>query len=251
MRFKFDLRENVNYNAANFFEKSKKLKNKIEGVEQTISKYEKEKIKLISKEKEFVEEQTKEREIKNRKKEWFEKFHWFYTSKGKLCIGGRDASSNENIIKKYTDKEDLVFHTDMSGSPFFVLKGGSSDKNEIEEVANITACYSKAWKKGMSNSDVFYVKAEQVTKEANSGEYLGKGSFMITGKTNYVRNKMEISVAVEDGKVIIGSDLKKGVVLVPGDDKTSDVAKKLKHKLGGLLDDFIRAIPAGGCKIKK
>ena len=29
---------------------------------------------------------------------------------------------NEDLLKKHLDNEDLVFHTEMKGSPFFILK---------------------------------------------------------------------------------------------------------------------------------
>lgn len=256
----FDLRKSVNDNASVYFEKSKKLKNKIEGIERTVSKYVKEKEKLELKEKESAEKTEEVHKLKHRKKEWFEKFRWFHTSKGNLCIGGRDASSNESIIKKYVEKDDLIFHTDMAGSPFFVLKlsGKSTVSNdELEEVATATASYSKAWGKGLSESDVFYVKPEQVTKEANSGESLSTGSFVIRGETNYVRNKMQLAVGVEDnGRVNCGSvksissRFKEYAVLVQGDEKASDVAKKLKRFFkNGLLDDLVKIVPSGGAKL--
>ena len=52
-----------------------------------------------------METSSKEKKLERKKsREWFEKFHWFYTSEGFLCIGGRDSTSNEIIIKKHTDK---------------------------------------------------------------------------------------------------------------------------------------------------
>lgn len=259
---KFDLRKSVNDNAADYFEKAKKLKGKIEGINLTISKYEEEKTKMIDKEAESEVLFEEHQKLKHRKKEWFEKFRWFYTSYGHLCIGGRDASSNEAIIKKYVEKEDFVFHTDMAGSPFFVLKLGQEDivdVDELEEVATVTASYSRAWGKGLSESDVFYVRPEQVTKDANSGESLATGSFVIRGETKYVRNEMKLGVGVEkSGRIFCGSvrgvskKFDEYLILVQGDDKASDVAKKMKRFFGnGLLDDFVKVVPAGGAKISE
>jgi len=56
--------------------------------------------------------------VKKRKREWFEKFRWFYSSEGFLVVGGRDATTNEILIKKHTDKDDLVFHTDAINAIF-------------------------------------------------------------------------------------------------------------------------------------
>lgn len=255
---KFDLRKSVNENASEYFEKAKKLKNKIQGINSTIEKYSKEKIKF-EKEVEKEKKEYKEKEsLLTRKKDWYEKFRWFFTSQNKLCIGGRDSSTNEQIIKKYTDENDLVFHTDMAGSPFFILKNGKgSDDLELYEVASITACYSRAWKMGLTKTDVFYVNPEQVSKQAKAGESLSKGSFVIKGKTNYIDHEMRIAISLDDKKrVVIGSvrafQNKTHVVVIQGSDKTSDVAKKLnKFFKEGLLDEFVKVIPSGGAKISK
>ena len=256
MKIKYDLRKSVNENAAVYFEKSKKLKKKLEGIETTIDKYEKEKKDLLKKKAVFEAEQESESRLKQRKKEWFEKFRWFYTSKGHLAIGGRDSSTNEVIIKKHTENGDLVFHTDQAGSPFFVLKSENPTEEEIEEVASATASFSRAWKNGLSSTDVFYVTPDQVTKEANAGESLAKGAFVIKGKTTYVKNKVELAVEVDtDGRVQVAppSSLgNKAIKIIQGNEKTSDIAKKLIKMLkNGLLDDFVRSLPSGGCKIKK
>ncbi|MBU0666161.1 MAG: DUF814 domain-containing protein [Nanoarchaeota archaeon] len=206
-------------------------------------------------------EKTEEKEItikKIRKKEWYEKFRWFVSSEGLLVIGGRDATTNEIVIKKHADKNDVVFHTDMAGSPFVVIKSDEKkiSQSTMQEASDFTACYSRAWREGLTTLDVFYVKPEQVSKEAKAGEYMTKGSFMITGKTNYLPPKMNLAVGVYEEKIMAGpvSAIKKHckecVEIMQGDKKTSDVAKKIKKKIGGDLDEVIRVLPAGGCDVK-
>ncbi|MGB6785190.1 MAG: NFACT family protein, partial [Nitrosotalea sp.] len=41
-----------------------------------------------------------------KKKEWYERYRWFFTSDGLLAIGGRDASSNSSVIRKHLGKDD-------------------------------------------------------------------------------------------------------------------------------------------------
>jgi len=43
----------------------------------------------------------------------------------------------------------------------------------------------------------------------------------------------------------------KFVQIQQGNDKTGAVAKKIQKKIGGDLDEIIRAIPAGGVKVKR
>ncbi|MBU0471640.1 MAG: DUF814 domain-containing protein, partial [Nanoarchaeota archaeon] len=176
MRITLDFRKTVEQNASDYFEKSKKAKKKLKGAMKALLKT-KEKLK-ITESKEVVPEKPIIRKIK--KKEWYEKFRWFVSSDGFLIIAGRDATTNEIVIKKHTDKEDLVLHTDMAGSPFVVVKaeGKEIPKTTLQEACDFTADYSRGWKEGLSTLAVFYVKPEQVTKEANTGESLPKGAFM-------------------------------------------------------------------------
>ncbi|MFH1682471.1 MAG: NFACT RNA binding domain-containing protein, partial [Candidatus Woesearchaeota archaeon] len=163
------------------------------------------------------------------------------------------------IIKKHMDKDDIVFHTDMPGSPFFIIKNGAeAGEATIQETAIATACYSKAWKLGFSTAEVFSVQPEQVTKEAKSGEYMGKGSFMIYGKRNYFNPKLEYALGLVEEEIIggpvaaVSKKTKNYLMVLPGEEKKSNLAKKIKSKLkGGDTDEIIKFLPAGGAGIKK
>ena len=297
MELEFDLTKSVDENAGIYFDLSKKAKKKVEGAKKALEDSTKKLLELQSKEDKFWQEEEKKKVISERKREWYEKFHWFISSEGFLCIGGKDATSNEIVIKKHTDKEDLVFHTDMSGSPFFVIKKGSgaSEKTRME-AAQAVGVYSRAWKLGHTTADVFYVKPEQVTKEAQSGEHLAKGSFMIMGKTLYLYPRLEYAIGLvkvelsqdseqnlefkksadddksfqshkvvsdkllersEEVQVIggpvsaVSSKTTNFIIVIPGKEKKSSLAKKIKQKLkGGDLDEIIKFLPAGGGEVK-
>ncbi|MBW3012210.1 DUF814 domain-containing protein [Candidatus Woesearchaeota archaeon] len=258
-----DLNKSVEENAEAYYEKAKKAKRKYEGAEKTLEEFNARLEKLKKEKQQALEKLEKEHEEKakpKRKKEWYEKFRWFRTSSGLLAIGGRDATSNDIIIKKHTEKGDIVFHTDMAGSPFFVIKaeGKDIDEKAIDETAQATASYSRAWRAGLTTLEVFYVNPEQVTKEAQSGEYLGKGAFMIRGKTTYKHPTIALTVGItKDGMIMGGPEsavkahCEKYVNIAQGNEKSSDVAKKIKQKIGGELDDIMRALPSGGVRIGK
>jgi len=99
MKIKLDLKKGIEENASVYFDKAKKFKKKITGCESTIKLYEK---KLSKLDKDFKKTEVVVKV--DRKKHWFEKFRWFYTSTGKLVVGGRDATTNEIVIKKHVDK---------------------------------------------------------------------------------------------------------------------------------------------------
>src|SRR3989338_6650919 len=113
-----DLTKDVNANAAVYFEKAKKCRHKLKGAEEALAKSKEKLSQLLKKNSKELEKAEKEVKIE-REKKWYEKFRWFISSEGFLCIGGRDATSNEIIIKKHTEKNDIVFHTEAPGSPFF------------------------------------------------------------------------------------------------------------------------------------
>lgn len=259
MEIEIDLNQSVEENAGRYFDLSKKAKKKLEGAREAL-KDSKQKLEQLQKDEEhFWHEEEKKQQKKERKREWYEKFHWFISSEDFLCIGGKDATSNEMVVKKHLEPGDLILHTDMAGSPFFIIKNGQeATELTINEAAQAVAVYSKAWKLGHATADVFYVKPEQVTKEARSGEYVPKGAFMIYGKTDYLHPKVEYAIGLVDEEIIggpltaIAKKTKSFIIVIPGRRKKSELAKKIKSKLnGGDLDDIIRFLPSGGAEIKK
>lgn len=201
------------------------------------------------------------------KKEWYQKFRWFYTSEGKLAVGGRDAQSNTILVKKHMEDGDVAYHADLFGSPFFILKEGKTQTDaEVRQMGNATASFSSAWKTGLSAADAYWVLPDQVSGSAPSGEYLARGSFAIRGKKNFVtKNPVELAVGMDAaGRIVSGPEeaiMKQAsayLVVIPNREKASDTAKKvffeLKKLHGGelganTLDDIMRALPAGGGKV--
>lgn len=270
-----DLNKSLEENAGVYFENAKKLKKKLSGAKSTLEKFQKKYLELSQK----SEEKTKEPQVKEAKRrEWFEKFRWFYTSNKILVIAGRDSTTNEILIKKYTKENDLVFHTDMAGSPFAVLKLSGDEElglkpspkeeltqNILQEVADFTVSFSKAWTKGMSALEVFYVEPSQVTKTPNSGESLSKGAFVIRGKVNYLLGKMNIALGLiknsndfKEEKLMVApiqaikANCKENYQLVlQGKKKPSEIAKLIKAKFAyNDLDEIIRMLPSGTLEIK-
>jgi len=139
-----------------------------------------------------------------------------------------------------------------------VKNGITAPASTLDEAAQAVAIYSKSLKFGHTVADVFYVSPEQVTKEAKSGEYISKGSFMVYGKKNFLRPKVECAIGLVEGQIIGGpvNAIKKQtqhfVVILPGDEKKSSLAKKIVHRLkGGDLDEVMLFLPAGEGRLEK
>lgn len=254
MKIKLCLDKSLEENASEYYDEAKKYKKKIDGALKVI---EESRIKLRHVEKTKPVEKKKDLS-EQRKKQWYEKFHWFISSEGFLVIAGRDSTTNEIIMKKHTDVNDVVFHTEAPGSPFTVIKCDNKVPGEktLQEAAIETASYSKAWKLGIAYTEVFHVKPEQVSKTSESGEYLVKGSFMIRGKKNIITTRLELAIGNKDCMIIGGpveaikAQTDRYVIIIQGPERSSDVAKKILKRISGNLDDIITFIPAGGAKIK-
>jgi predicted ribosome quality control (RQC) complex YloA/Tae2 family protein len=240
--FDLNLKKSAQQNAAEYYEGAKKIGDKIRGLEKAIEQT-KERIEKVKSE-ELEKEVAAPTAIPvRRKRDWYEKFRWFLSSEGFLVIGGKDAATNEILIKKYMEPHDIVFHADIPGSPFVVIKTqGKTPEKTINEAAQFTASYSRAWKEGLKAMDVYWVKPEQVSKTPPSGEYLPRGSFMIYGTKNYVRNvTLEIAIGIkrENGAFrVIGGPLEAiskqtnlFIKIVPGNEPSGKLAKNIRKAL--------------------
>ncbi|MGQ9641512.1 MAG: ribosome rescue protein RqcH [Candidatus Bathycorpusculaceae bacterium] len=198
LRFSLNLRGKVFEDAGRFYEQSKRAKQKVDGAKAALEETRKKLMKVEAKIRETqaleqVEPAEVSKELERRKikrKEWFEKFRWFRSSDGFLVLAGKDAVSNEVLIKKYTDEHDIIFHADVAGAPFVVIKTEGKEPTQqcLQEAGEFAAAYSRGWREGFGTVDVYWVEPEQISKKGPSGEYIPRGAFMVTGKRNWIRN---------------------------------------------------------------
>ena len=253
------LRESLQDNAALYFDQSKRFRKKGEGAQRALSKLQV-RIDKLSAAKERKSAVAPKKRAPRRRGEWYESFRWFTTSDGLLCVGGRDAATNEIVIKKHTESTDLVFHTTAPGSPFFVLKTKGkavpSDAS-VEEAAIATVSFSRAWRMGLASFEVFYVKPAQLSKEAPAGEYVSRGAFMVRGKRTTRTVPLQIAVGLRnDGRIMSGplaavkAHCTKHVLIKSGKGKATDLAKRIIKQLGsGTVDEVLRTLPGGGSEL--
>jgi predicted ribosome quality control (RQC) complex YloA/Tae2 family protein len=236
-----DLTLNINENAADYYEKAKKMERKIVGARKAMKKPRK--VKEVSPPKRTI----------LRKREWYEKFHWCLSSEGYLILGGRDTRSNELLVKKYMEPSDVYVHADIQGAPSVIVKNGQkASESTIEEAAQFAAAYSSAWNH-FGSLECYWVNPEQVTKSPPSGEYLTPGAFFIAGSKNFVKVNLGIVIGVCEDKVMGGPESavkahsKVYVVIGFGDEKKERLAKQIGKILDYPdLDEIIRALPGKG-----
>ncbi|MGB9676753.1 MAG: ribosome rescue protein RqcH [Candidatus Bathyarchaeales archaeon] len=256
LRFSLQIQSKLFDSATKFYEQGKKAKQRLEGAKKALEETRKKladieaKIKAEAKTAitaaptKSVEEEIAKRRIKG--KEWYEKFRWFKTSEGFLVVAGKDAVSNEVLIKKYTAPEDIVFHADIIGAPFTVIKteGKTPSPQSLKEAAEFAAAHSRGWREGFATVDVYWITPEQISKTAPSGEYVPHGAFTISGKRNWMRNTpLKIAIGTipneEKGKIkfaagpvdAVKAKTQNYVVIVPGDTSAKELSKQILKKL--------------------
>ena len=266
-KIKVDSKSSLQSIASVLFNEAKRKSGAIKSIEQIKNNTQKKLAKLQSTAK-TEKDSVSFAEI--RKKNWYERYRWFFTSDGILAIGGRDAPSNSAVVRKHLGKNDKIFHADIFGSPFFILKDAENPSTaSMNEVAHATVCFSRAWREGMYGVSAYWVEPEQVKKSAPSGQFLPKGSFSIEGQRNFVKiSTLKLAVGIlpqgDDYVVTCGppETIKKNsicyAIIEPHGADMVDSAKKIRLEFLKLeeeitkkinIDDFVRALPAGASQI--
>ncbi|NYT06847.1 MAG: fibronectin-binding domain-containing protein, partial [Methanomicrobiales archaeon] len=247
------IHEGLEASIGRYYDATKKLKKKIAGARAAMDRP-------------VAGEKRKAVRTPVMKRRWYHRFRWFITSDGVLVLGGKDASQNEELVKKYMEGGDRFVHADVHGASVVIVKGTTG---RMDEAAQFAASYSGAWRSGHFSADVYAVSPAQVSKTPEAGEFISRGSFVVRGERDYYRD-VPLAVAIglqrEPEVAVIGGPpsavaAKTGlyVLLRPGTFEPNDMAKKLlrvfRERLGdeaGSLKGVLSAeaiaafVPPGG-----
>jgi predicted ribosome quality control (RQC) complex YloA/Tae2 family protein len=261
--FNLDLHKTLFESASEFYKRSKRAKQKMEGAQAALN----DSLSRLQEAKAKVEEAQTLESVKPaeamemlekrrvERKEWFEKFRWFVSSDGFLVVAGKDAVTNEVLIKKYTDSGDIVFHADIVGAPFVVIKKEEREPGEecLREAGEFAAAFSRGWREGFASVDVYWVKPEQLSKGGPSGESVGRGAFVVRGERNWMRGvplRVAVGVALEEGTgvarigggpvEVVKAKTTSHVVIVPGDLSGKELFKRVLKSLADKVSKELR-----------
>ncbi|MGA1873678.1 MAG: NFACT RNA binding domain-containing protein, partial [Thermoplasmatota archaeon] len=252
----------LNQNADLLYTRSKTARKKIEGIEAAL-RSSRDKLERARRD---IEDREDGESIRKLRRFWFESYRWCFTSSRILIIGGRDAKTNERIVKKYMRDSDLYAHADLSGASSVILrvdKDREADEASKEQAVHFSILNSKAWHAKVGSAGGYWVLPDQVSRTPQSGEFLAKGSFVIRGKKNFVEKlPMEgaVGTVYVEGvpKVMFGpvdavKEICQGNILLlrPGRTKKSDIAKVIAKELGGELDQVMSVLPPGGIDMSR
>ncbi len=202
------------------------------------------------------------------KAHWFERFRWFLSSEGAVVIGGRDATSNDLMVRRNLKEGDRYVHADLHGAASVIVKHpppGAPAISELtlREAGQWAVVYSRAWRAGLASASAFWVEPEQVSKAGASGEFVGRGAWAIHGAKHFLKDlPLEIGLGTVDyeGEALwsaappaaLRARGRLRVTLVPGEERDrAGVESSLAADLGLARDRVQSLLPAGGLAVQR
>jgi len=255
-----DVRKNVPRNANAYYEREKKIRDKIEGAREAMELTR----RALEQEEIPVEE---ERETTSEETFWFEDYRWFLSSDGNLVICGRDAASNEEVVKKHLESNDRYVHADLHGAPSCVVKARGADGKKrsisdetLEEACQFALSHSSAWKQYASGR-AYWVTPDQVSKTPESGEHLPTGAFVIRGKRSYMKCPVRLAVGLVsvlgERKLMVGppravaAHADELLSIVPGTTDKNEAARNLAMRYGADVETLQQQLPPGDVSVQE
>ena len=199
---------------------------------------------------------------------WFEKSpRWLLTSGGFAAVAGKDARTNDWVVKRNLRPEDIYIHADVHGAPSVVVRctaGNAPVGAELEQICQWAVCFSKAWRAGHASADAFWVRGDQVTKAGASGEFVPAGAWVIHGTKNFLKDlPLELGVGEVrwEGEVLLmagppsaftGPGRRLLWSLRPGrEDARREAERELSRSLGCSLETVQSMLPGGGLDLRR
>ena len=284
---KLRLDDTVHQNAQHFFTTATKQKAKTKGAVDALEETNIQLKRALKKEVK-AKESGRLSKLKRSKRLWFENHRWSMTSGGHLLVGGKDAKGNDAVVKKHLSGSDMYLHADIHGAPSCSLRASQGfvvDENrpshipediptfklvdklgdekitdeKLIEAATLALCWSRAWASGGGHGTVFAVKPAQVSKTAQTGEFVGKGAFIVRGQRQWFRDldvKIGVGIVAINGVPLLMSGTPELIlsicsryaILTPGISKKDRLANRI-YKNTGISTDEILAVLPGSCDI--
>ena len=218
-----ELDATVHQNAQRYFESARKQKNKTSGAVEALAETER-KLKRARKNEAKQKASGKLNRMKRSKRMWFEQHRWGMIEGGHLLVGGKDAKGNDAVVKKHLSNDDMYLHADLHGAPSCSLRASQGfaleerrpahlpsdipayrlvdkledptlDEKKLQQAAALALSWSRAWNGGGAHGTVYSVKPAQVSKSAQTGEFVGKGAFVIRGQRTWYKD-MDVRIGI-------------------------------------------------------
>lgn len=124
-----------------------------------------------------------------RPKFWFEKFHWFVSSEGYLCLAGKDDAQSDMLYYRHVNDNDSYVTSDEAGSlQVFIknpFKGEGVPPSTLMQAGMFAMTTSAAWNNKVTTS-AWVLKTDEVSKRDFDGTFLEAGRFRTLAKQRFL-----------------------------------------------------------------
>jgi predicted ribosome quality control (RQC) complex YloA/Tae2 family protein len=103
------------------------------------------------------------------------KFREIKLESGTKILLGKDENSNDELMKEFKGKENIILHTLKPGSPFCVIKDSNPSKQDITTSGAVCASYSQDWRDNKKNVIVHVFTGKDISKRI----WMKKGSWKV------------------------------------------------------------------------
>lgn len=182
--------------------------------------------------------------VKSKKIKDYEKYRWFFTSNKVLVIGGKNAEQNEELVRRFVKQKCkyIVMHTMRPGSPFSIIISENPSKEDLEEAAIFTGCFSKGWKECRKKMMIDVFLLEQMVKESSMKD----GTFRVLDKIEHKPVNLKLYLTKQNNKLrAVPFEVKNSTVIVPGKTDKDRFAEQISVKLEISIQEVIEALPTG------
>ena len=124
----------------------------------------------------------------------------------------------------------------------------------MEHGAQMALCWSRAWGSGGGHGTVYSVKPAQVSKTAQTGEFVGAGAFIVRGQRQWYKDlDLRIGlalIAINGVPLLLGTTPEhaqsiggRWAVISGGRTKKETAANRIAKATGLSVDDILPVLP--------
>ncbi|MCQ2086122.1 MAG: NFACT family protein [archaeon] len=257
LRIPLDYTKKIDANASSLYARSKEISDKASRADIAL----KESVEVLNKKQIEMSSAVAVTKFRPTKRFWFERYKWFILPSGRMAIAGKDAHTNDDVVKKHMEEGDIYVHADIHGAPSVILKEGKgSPKEDLREVCTFALAHSKSWTTAFSDGSAYWVYPDQVSKTPQAGEFIPRGAFIIRGKRNYeFRLPIELAVGeikFEGVRKVMCGPLQsvqklssKYFVIRPKKDKVEKISALMADEFQVPEEEVSRVLPPGNSEI--
>ena len=115
-------------------------------------------------------------------------FRKFVSKKGIVFLAGKNAENNDDLMKIFRNKDNIILHTNSPGSPFCVIEKLNPSRNEIYEAGVFCSSYSQSWKNNKKDVKINVFTGKDISKKF----WMKKGTWRVKNAKTITIKRLDL-----------------------------------------------------------